>query len=87
VLYLATVSPALALGYFRAALGLCKLTGTEPSILLHPLDFLSGADCPELAFFPAMNLDPGVKRSVLLQALQALADDFEVLPLREVARV
>jgi peptidoglycan-N-acetylglucosamine deacetylase len=86
VLYIATVSPALALGYFRTALSLCKLTGTEPSILLHPLDFLSGSDCPELGFFPAMNLDPDVKRSVVLKSLQALASEFEVLPLRDVAR-
>lgn len=87
VLYIATISPALALGYFRTALLLCKLTGTEPSILLHPLDFLSGDDCPELAFFPAMNLEPDVKRNVVLKSLQALAGEFEVLPLREVARL
>jgi peptidoglycan-N-acetylglucosamine deacetylase len=83
VLYIATVSPAAALAYFRTALLMCRLTRTEPSILLHPLDFLDGSECKELAFFPAMQLDPGVKRSVLLESLRSLVAGFEVLPLSD----
>ena len=30
--------------------------GVQPSILLHPLDFLGKEDVPELAFFPAMGM-------------------------------
>ena len=82
VLYLAALSPTAALMYFRAALLLCKLTRTEPSILLHPLDFLDAAECPELAFFPAMSLDGQVKRSVVVESLKALAAAFTVHPLR-----
>ena len=37
VLYLATFSPWLARRYFSTAIGMCRLTGVEPSILLHPL--------------------------------------------------
>jgi hypothetical protein len=85
VLYAATISPALALRYFRTALRLCKFTGTEPSILLHPLDFLSGQECPELTFFPAMSLDPGVKRDILTHVLHELAANYDVVPLEEVA--
>jgi len=85
VLYIATVSPALALAYFRTALALCKLTRTEPSILLHPLDFIGAREAPELAFFPAMNLDPALKREILLQCLQLLKRDFDVVTLREFA--
>jgi hypothetical protein len=81
VLYIATVSPRLALAYFRAALLLCKATRTEPSILLHPLDFLSLHDCPELAFFPAMSMDAATKRTVLFGTLRMLVDMFEVMPL------
>ncbi|HET6895104.1 MAG TPA: polysaccharide deacetylase family protein [Candidatus Baltobacteraceae bacterium] len=81
VLYIATVSAALALAYFRAALTLCALTSTAPSILLHPLDFLSERDCPELRFFPGMTLDPGVKRELLLRVLHELAARFDVVPL------
>lgn len=85
VLYAATISPALAIAYFRTALALCKATGTEPSILLHPLDFLSARECPELTFFPAMTLDPSVKHQVLTQVLRDLVTNFDVVPLGEFA--
>ena len=81
VLYLAGISSRLALAYFSAALTLCKATRTEPSILLHPLDFFTAREYPELGFFPAMNLDAGLKRSVLTQALLILAKNYEVVPL------
>lgn len=83
VIYLAMVSPSAALAYFRAALLACKLSRTEPSILLHPLDFLHGSECPELAFFPGMNLDWSVKRHVVVESIRMLATLFEVVPMRE----
>ena len=86
VLYLAEVSPALALAYVRTALAMCRITGTPPSILLHPLDFLSVRECPELAFFPAMSLDAGVKADVVSKSLLMLKRQFEIVPLREMAR-
>ncbi len=43
LLYLGQFSHFLAMSYFRNALRLCRLTGVEPSLLLHPLDFM-GAD-------------------------------------------
>lgn len=86
VLYLAGVSPALALAYFRTALALCRITGTPPSILLHPLDFLTVRECPELAFFPAMSLDAGIKAHVVHESLLTLKRQFDIVPLREVAR-
>jgi peptidoglycan-N-acetylglucosamine deacetylase len=84
VLYIAAISPKLALQYFRSALLWCKLTRTEPSILLHPLDFLDARESPELAFFPAMNLDSQVKRRVVAESLEALATQFDVRPLHDV---
>ncbi len=86
VLYLAAVSPAIALAYFGTALTMCEITRTPPSILLHPLDFLTARDCPELEFFPAMALDPGVKAHVVRESLAMLKRRFEVVPLRDVAR-
>ncbi|MBL8164682.1 MAG: polysaccharide deacetylase family protein, partial [Anaerolineae bacterium] len=57
VLYLSMFSRRLALFYFQTALEACRLTGLQPSILLHPLDFLGADDnINELAFFPAMSL-------------------------------
>lgn len=84
VLYIATVSPALALAYFRTALFLCKITRTQPSILLHPLDFITGRECPELGFFPAMDLEWPVKERIVAEALQSLMQ-FDIVPLEEIA--
>jgi peptidoglycan-N-acetylglucosamine deacetylase len=84
VLYIATVSPALALGYFKTALLACRLTGTEPSILLHPLDFLGAAECPELKFFPAMELDPEIKRDIVRESIGCLSKRFDVRPIKEI---
>ncbi len=86
VLYIASISPALAVWYFRTALSLCKATGTEPSILLHPLDFLSARECPELAFFPGMALDPALKREILLRVLLILTKQYAVMPLEQFVR-
>jgi peptidoglycan-N-acetylglucosamine deacetylase len=84
VLYLAAFSPAAALTYFRGALAACKATRTEPSILLHPLDFLAGQECAELAFFPGMSLDPSVKRHVVVESIRMLAKEFEIVPVQDV---
>ncbi|MDE2573488.1 MAG: polysaccharide deacetylase family protein, partial [bacterium] len=74
LLYLSAVSPALARRYFGFALALCRITNTEPSILLHPLDFLGGDDCPELAFFPAMNMRAKEKLEIVDFACNTLAE-------------
>ncbi len=81
VLYLSAISPALADLYFRAALLACKAARVQPSILLHPLDFLSGQDCPELAFFPGMSLEGGAKTATVRRALHQLTTSFDVGPL------
>lgn len=86
LLYLAGCSPRLARTYFRAALALCRLTGTEPSILLHPLDFLDARDCPALGFFPAMQMRVEAKLAVVAYACEALAEAFTVGPLIEYVR-
>jgi peptidoglycan/xylan/chitin deacetylase (PgdA/CDA1 family) len=76
VLYVNALAPRLAAPYFRAALNLCRWTGTQPSILLHPLDFLGYEDARDLSFFPAMNLPRERKLEVVGQALDALSDRF-----------
>jgi peptidoglycan-N-acetylglucosamine deacetylase len=86
VLYLSQISPALARAYFRAALRLCRLTGTEPSILLHPLDFMGKDDDGDLAFFPAMGMVSGTKLEVVSRALEAMAREFEVVNMDKHAR-
>jgi len=82
VIYLATFSPLLARSYWRTALEMCKLTGTGLSLLLHPLDFLSGEDAPELKFFPAMNLPVAKKLEFLSEVLQSFAESFSVVDMQ-----
>ncbi|TAM74946.1 polysaccharide deacetylase [bacterium] len=86
VLYLSAISPSLARRYFRFALTLCRLTNTEPSILLHPLDFLGRNEVPELAFFPAMNMPAALKLAIVADACEALAECFTVRPLLDYVR-
>src|SRR5215204_3047931 len=76
VIYLSTFSKAVAKTYWRTALEMCKLTGTELSLLLHPLDFLSGDDAPELKFFPAMNLPVEKKLEFLSEILDSFGRSF-----------
>lgn len=83
VIYLSTFSKTLAKTYWRTAVEMCKLTGTQLSLLLHPLDFLSGEDAPELKFFPAMNLPLEKKLEFLSEILESLTNKFEVVNLRQ----
>ena len=82
LMYLMTFSPALARLYWRMSVTACKLTGVQPSLLLHPLVFLSGDDVSEMKFFPAMNV-PATRKSEFLDfALGLMADDFEIVTMR-----
>jgi hypothetical protein len=81
LLYLSTYSPLAAESYFRLALGLCRMTGTQPSLLLHPLDFLGLDDAPDLAFFPAMHLPIDVKLHRVSRFLELFAAQFQVVPM------
>jgi len=69
LLYLSLFSRRLALWYFKLALQSCVLTGTQPSLLLHPLDFLGGDDTADLGFFPAMQVPGAVKVDFVCQVL------------------
>lgn len=83
IIYLGKYSRLLAKWYFRFALRLCRLTRTEPSILLHPLDFLGPSDAPKLAFFPGMDLPLQVKLEIVSSELAALARQFEIVTMEQ----
>ena len=86
ILFLAAHSPLVARAYFRSALGMCRLAGVEPSILLHPLDFLGADDVDALPFFPGMQLAGARKREHVAWALGELASQFRVVPMGEHAQ-
>ncbi len=78
VMYLATFSQSLAHRYFKSALMFCWLNRVEPSILLHPLDFLGGDAEPTLAYFPGMSLKTETKVAIARECLASLASYFKV---------
>ena len=81
LLYLGVFSQTLALWYFHLAIALCRLMRVQPSLLLHPLDFMGGEDVPALAFFPAMN-QPSYKKVALVgKILQILSKHYAIAPM------
>jgi len=85
LIYLARFSPAVARAYFNTALGLCRLTGTEPSLLLHPLDFLGSDDVSGLEFFPGMDVAWSTKHAWLSSFIDKYCQQFDVVPMGEFA--
>ena len=83
VVYLSTFSKFAARNYWKTALKMCKMMGVQPSLLLHPLDFLSGKDAKELEFFPAMNLAIEEKLEFVSEILEVYAKEFDVVNMRE----
>jgi peptidoglycan-N-acetylglucosamine deacetylase len=84
LLYLSMFSPLIAKLYFRIAIAMCKLTGVQLSLLLHPLDFLGADDnIPEMAFFPAMNLPKDRKLAFMQQVFAILNDNFTIVTMQQ----
>lgn len=79
--FLARFSEPLMIAYLRTALTACRLTGTEPSFLLHPLDVVGGDQAPELGFFPGMDISSAEKTRLLRRVLHELARHFELVPM------
>jgi peptidoglycan/xylan/chitin deacetylase (PgdA/CDA1 family) len=86
LLYLARRSERLMTEYLRVAIRACRLSGVQPSFLLHPLDFLGAEHAPGLAFFPGMDLPGARKRELVRLALQILGASFRLVPMAEHAR-
>jgi hypothetical protein len=85
VLYASSYSPALAKLYFRTALQLCKVAGVQPSILLHPLDFLGCDDVQELAFFPGMQMTGDRKVAIVGEMMELMRSNFTVVTMKQQA--
>ena len=85
LLYISSYSIWLMKAYLNLSLFLCKITKTTPSILLHPLDLISGDKVPQLAFFPGMNISTEKKVAVFKSALEIIKKDFNIIPMLEFA--
>ena len=86
LLYLSTFSLIAARNYWKMALRMCRMTGIQPSILLHPLDFMNGEDVPELKFFPAMNIPIDQKLALISEIVGELDAKFSIKTMKEHAR-
>lgn len=80
---LSRLSRRLALTYFDVALRLCRLFGVEPSIVLHPTDFLGREDGQGLSFIPGMDRPTGEKLDLVCAVLDRLMETHSVVTLRE----
>ncbi|MCZ7534831.1 MAG: polysaccharide deacetylase family protein [Acidimicrobiia bacterium] len=87
LLALSSRSKALAIGYLRTALSMCRAMRVQPSILLHPLDFLGADDVASLAFFPGMAMRGEEKIVAVGRFLDVLCSRFDVRPMLDHANV
>ncbi len=83
VIYASRFSRMLARAYFRFALLMCKLGRVQPSILLHPLDFIGNDDVGELAFFPGMDVSLEHKLEILDYVLDTLEGSYELVTMQQ----
>lgn len=83
LVYLGAYSKWLANLYTRVGIGMCRLTSTEPSLLLHPLDFMGCEDKTGLEFFPAMSMPVSKKLELMDSFFERLQQSFEPLPIGE----
>lgn len=79
--YLAQYSEFAMRSYLRTALATCRLTGTQPTYLLHPLDIIGGDQVPELKFFPGMDVSSEKKTRLFEYVLSTLKDHFDLVPM------
>lgn len=85
LLYISGYSMLLMKAYLSFSLMMCKITRTPPSVLLHPLDLISGDKVPQLSFFPGMDIPTQKKVEVFKYALKRIQKDFSILPMLEFA--
>jgi hypothetical protein len=86
LLYISGVSLSLMKLYLRFAIFMCKITGTQPSFLLHPLDLIGKDHVPSLAFFPGMNIKSERKLKVFDITINTLKKHFELVPMSKFSK-
>ncbi len=86
LLYISGVSINLMKFYLRFAIFMCKITNTQPSYLLHPLDLMGKDHVPSLEFFPGMSIKSEQKLKVFEIAISTLKKHFELVPMSEFSK-
>jgi peptidoglycan/xylan/chitin deacetylase (PgdA/CDA1 family) len=86
LIYVSRISQLLMLFYLNLAVQMCKMTGTNPSFLLHPLDIIGGDHIRELDFFPGMDLKTDQKIRVFRKVISHLTHYFQLSNMSENAK-
>ncbi len=86
LIYLHQYSPVLMSLYLKCALSLCKVTHTDVSFLLHPLDLIGGDQISNLSFFPGMVVASAQKRELFERVLREIAESFTLVNMSVHAR-
>lgn len=81
--FLGKFSKTLAMAYLNFAILMCRITRTEPSLLLHPLDFLGMEDDSDLLDFPAMGLPVAKKLELMGAFVDRLTKSFTPVTIGE----
>ncbi|WP_276168400.1 polysaccharide deacetylase family protein [Zobellia alginiliquefaciens] len=76
LIYISNISIHLMMLYLNIAIFLCKITKTQPSFLLHPLDLIGGDQITSLAFFPGMNVSSERKVFLFKKVMKKLGKHF-----------
>ncbi len=85
LLYISNISMGLMKLYLGFSIFMCKITNTQPSYLLHPLDLMGKDNVPELEFFPGMNIKSERKLKIFEVAMEMMKKHFELLSMSEFA--
>ena len=83
LIYLSSISMNIMMLYLKSAIYLCKLTNTQPSFLLHPLDLIGGDQISSLAFFPGMNVSSEKKIFLFKKVMNILGQHFNLVTMNE----
>ena len=83
LVYLSSISKGLMKLYFNCAIYLCKLTRTQPSFLIHPLDLISGDQIKGLETFPGMDVPSERKTEIFKYVIERLGRHFTLVPMIE----
>lgn len=86
LLYLSNISMGMMKFYLNIAITLCKITRTQISFLLHPLDLIGGDQLEQLAFFPGMNIDSARKVEVFKTVIGKLQKQFRIVNMSQHAK-
>ncbi len=79
LIYLGNISMPLMKLYLNTAIGMCKITNTPISFLLHPLDLIGGDQITKLAFFPGMNVSSDKKVDVFKNVIKTISKNYDMV--------